>query len=144
MAKKQVQLSPAEQARADAEEIFLLEGEKKQLEDRINELKAGLKAYFENTGETNFGVLAIERRNGKPKINFGNMTPKQKGFALEQLMHELPDFVEEERSLNVEKMYYALGTTPAVVNALKVRGLEIVQEETYAFKKVTPEPASSN
>lgn len=143
MAKKQAQLSPEEQARFDAAEIVRLEGLKKDIDEQIEILKSKLKLVFNQTGQADFGVLVIERRNGKPKINFGAMTPKQKGFALEQLMSELPEFVEQERSLNVEKMYYALGTSPAVVNALKVRGLEIVQEETLAFKKVA-EPVSAN
>ncbi len=143
MGKKSAQLSPEDQRRADAAEIIRLEGLKKELEERIDDLKEGLRAHYKTTGESDFGVLIIERRNSKPKLNFGALTPKQKGFALDQLMTELPDFVDQERTLNVEKMYYALSTTPAIVNALKVRGLEIVQEETLAFKKVA-ETASAN
>lgn len=138
MAKKNAtppELTPAQDARNLANRIVELEAAAKTAKEQADELKAQLIEYVVETGDTDLGALIAEKRNAKPAIDFGDMTPKQKAFALEQLQKELPEFVVEKRELDVEKMWFSLGTTPAVVNALKVRNLQIVQKETIAFKK---------
>lgn len=139
MAKKNAtspeQLTPAQLARQKAAYVVELELTAKSYKDQAEQMKAELTEYVVETGDTDLGALIAEKRNAKPAIDFGDMTPKQKAFALEQLQKELPEFVAEKRELDVEKMWFSLGTTPAVVNALKVRGLQIVQKETIAFKK---------
>lgn len=139
MAKKNAtapqELTPAQAAREKAARIVELEALAKSYKDQVDALKTELTEYVVETGDTDLGVLIAEKRNAKPAIDFGDMTPKQKGYALEQLQAELPEFVVAKRELDVEKMFFALGTTPTVVNALKVRGLQIVQKETIAFKK---------
>lgn len=139
MAKKNAtapqELTPAQAAREKAARIVELEALAKSYKDQADALKTELTEYVVETGDTDLGALIAEKRNAKPAIDFGDMTPKQKGYALEQLQAELPEFVVSKRELDVEKMFFALGTTPTVVNALKVRGLQIVQKETIAFKK---------
>lgn len=139
MAKKNatapVERTPAQIARDKAAWVVAKEVELKSLKDTIDALKAELTEYVVETGDTDLGALIAEKRNAKPAIDFGDMTPKQKAFALEQLQKELPEFVVEKKELDIEKMWFSLGTTPAVVNALKVRNLQIVQKETIAFKK---------
>ncbi len=138
MAKKiaqQAPLTPAEEARQKAATVVELDAKIKDLKAQSDALKTELTAYVTETGNTDLGELVAQKKTGKPAIDFGTMTAKQKQFALEGLLKELPEFAETTTELNVEKMFFSLSTNPAIGNALKVRGLQIVEKETVAFVK---------
>lgn len=120
----------------DAALIAELEAQKADLDKRIKEIKERLIVYIEQTGQKDLGALVAEQRQGKPKINFGDLTPKQKKFVMENLSAALPDFLVTSTELDVEKLFFALPSNLSVQNALKANGVEITQESTWAFKKV--------
>lgn len=128
--------TPAEQAKMQAAMIVELESRKADLEKQIKSLKEDLVQYVEKTGEKDLGYLVAEQRQGKPKIDFGDLTPKQKKFVLENLNTALPDFMVTTTELDVEKIYFALPSNVTVQNALKANNVTIVQEASWAFKKV--------
>jgi hypothetical protein len=119
-----------------ANTVLELETKKSEIEQLIKDHKAEILKYVEETGERDLGALVVEQRQGKPKLDFGNLTPKQKKFVLENLSAALPDFMVTSSELDVEKLYFAMPGNLTVQNALKANNIAIVQEATWAFKKV--------
>lgn len=144
MAKKVAEapvLTPRQQALQTAQAVVQLEAQKAELDAQIKEYKASLVEYVAATGEKDLGALCAEQRQGKPKFDFGDITPKQKKFVLEALQAALPDFMETSTELNVEKVYFAMSGNLTVQNALRANNVSVIQEATWAFKKVGNEAA---
>lgn len=137
MAKKgnAVQLSPEEFARIQAKEMLELELKKNELEKRIEALKSELKDFVSETGITDLGSYVVSKSEAKPKLNFGELTPNAQKRVVEVLMKELPDFIRSKNELDIERMYYAQSSTPAVSNALKVHGLNFELVSSLVFRK---------
>lgn len=131
-----VQLSPLETARVKAQMMLDLDNKKAELEAQINAIKEELKAFVKESGERDLGVYTVTESEAKPVLNFGSLTANAKSRVLEQLSQELPDYLKSKTELDIERLYYAMPSTPAVVNALKVRNLEFDLVATLAFRKV--------
>ena len=131
-----VQLTPDEAARAKAATLLQLELQKADIEQKAAELKAELTEYVKETGNTELGAYTVTIGEQKPKIDLDHLTGNAKSRIIEQLMAELPDYQKAPKAeLDWEKIYYALPTSPAVANALKVRNLEFNLVQSYTFRK---------
>lgn len=130
-----VQLTPEEAARAKAATLLQLELQKADIEAKAAELKAELTEYVKESGNTDLGAYTVTIGEQKPKIKLDHLTANAKTRIIEQLMAELPDYKKEKVELDWEKIYYALTTSPAVANALKVRSLEFDLVSSYTFRK---------
>ncbi len=131
-----VQLSPLELARVKAQAMLELDNKKAELEAQINALKEELKGFVKESGERDLGAYTVTESEAKPVLNFGALTANAKSRVLEQLAQELPDYLKTKTELDIERLYYAMPSTPAVVNALKVRNLEFELTTTLTFRKV--------
>ena len=128
--------TPREVALAKARRLLELDGIKSAAEKEAEQLKSDLLDYFKDTGENDFEVYTVSQSEAKPKLDMDALTDNMKKRVTAQLMSELPDFKKIKEDLDIEALYYAMPSNPAVANALKVRNLEFKLVSTYSFKKV--------
>jgi hypothetical protein len=100
------------------------------------QIKEELKAYVKETGDKDLGVYTVTESEAKPKLNFGELTPNGQKRVVEILTSELPEFVKSTSTLDTEKMYYAMSSTPLVANTLKAHGLTFDLVSNLTFRKV--------
>jgi hypothetical protein len=126
--------TPEEFAANLANEYLALIANKKELEAKIEEVKAKLEEFARSTGNNDLEVLTVTFGMGKPKFDFGNLTKKSQEQLIERLKNELPDFVTKSTALDLEALYLAKETNTTVANALKAHGLKLVPSETVSIR----------
>lgn len=129
-------LTPAEEARTKAAQYAELIAQKKELEAKMEALKEELIAYSQTNADYDLGVLTVIPGVGKPKFDFGTLTKKGQEQLLARLKNDLPDFVISKSDLDVEALYHAKDSNPAVSNALKANGISIKPTESWTIRQV--------
>lgn len=129
-------LSPGENARKIAQEYYDLLLKKAEIETKLEQLKDEITKYAKENNDYDLDVVTVITGKGKPKFDFGTMTKKAQDQVLARLKNDLPDFVVNKSELDVESLFFAMGTNAAVQNALKANGLTILETETCQVRKV--------
>jgi hypothetical protein len=132
MGKKSV--TPETPAQTLAREYAELIAVKKDLESQIEAKKAAVLAAFADDPTADFICLTVVENSPKPKFNFGTLTASAQKRLLEQIKTELPEFVIEKSDLDIERIWTARETNPAVKNCLAAHGVSITQEAGYTVR----------
>ena len=137
MAKRNaVETTPEEVAKQNAARYAELNAKKKEIETELESLKEQLCEYAEQNPGFEFGPILIEKRVGKPKFDFGNLSKGAQTNVLARLKLDLPDFVIDKSEIDLERLAAALPNNSAARNALQVHGIKIVDSESYSIKIV--------
>lgn len=136
MAKKNITLSPEQQAAADAQELLQLRSQIKELEAKSKEIEQKLATWYTETGDANIGGLVqVQERNNPVKLI--GAEGKRREMLVERLIKELPgDYVKQSKSLDLGRIYASLESDPSVRALLNEAGLSVVQETSLVFKAI--------
>jgi hypothetical protein len=129
-AKRGVQLTPEDAAKARAALIVALRGEVKSLEKKIEEEENALREYVAETGEKNIGPLLAYERLGVPKIE--GASGKVLEAHTDTLMEQFPGYTQQK--LDLTRLMAAWDTDFNLRNFFAARSLAIVRETKVYFK----------
>ena len=131
-AKRGVQLTPEDAAKARAALIVTLRADVKALEKKIEEEENALREYVAATGEKNIGPLLAYERLGVPKIE--GAAGKVLEAHTDTLLKAFPDYSQQK--LDLTRMMAAWDTDFNLRNFFAARNLAIVRETKVYFKAV--------
>lgn len=134
-AKRGVQLTPEDAAKARAALIVSLRAEVKSLEARIEDEENALREYYAATGEKNIGPLLAYERLGSPKIE--GATGKTLEVHTDTLMKTFPDYTQQK--LDLTRIMAAWDADFNLRNFFAARNLAVVRETKVYFKAVGQE-----
>ncbi len=137
MAKKNanaVELTPDELTKKLANEYAQLVFQKKEIEKKADQIKADLVQHSKDNPFFDYEALSIIPSAPKPIIDFGSLTKKGQEHLLAKLILDLPDFVINTATLDIERISIAATSNPNVSNALKANGVKLAQSTTYTIR----------